>query len=384
MIQYIDRRNTDCNKWDGQTKMFGEEGLHGMWVADMDFQVAECIQDALREYIDQGVFGYMRIRDGYYQACIDWEYEHHGYKMNREWIKFSPGVVAGINWILQMMTEEGDAVIVNTPVYYPFLHAVHNNKRKLVTSELVNTDGVYTIDFSDFEKKITEENVKLFILCSPHNPVGRVWTREELKRLFDICKKHHVFVISDEIHQDLVFGEHKHVPSFAVGDYDDMMIALYAPSKTFNLAGCQNSEIIIPDETLRSKWTTYVEGIRVLNGNGFGYIATEAAYKGGEAWLKEVKEQIWENYEYVKETFAVRFPEVKISDLEGTYLCWIDLRAYVRAEEVQKFIQKKCRLAVDFGEWFGGEAFSGFIRMNLATSLENVRIGVEAICKNMA
>ena len=205
-IQYVDRRGTDCNKWDGQQNMFGEEGLHAMWVADMDFKVADCVQEALHKYVDLGVFGYMRVPDSYYQACIDWEYENHGYKMEKEWIRFSPGVVSAFNWIIQFMTEKGDAVIVTTPVYYPFLHAVTNNERKLVTSDLINDHGNYSIDFLDFEKKIIENNVKLFILCSPHNPVGRVWKKEELRQLLDICKKHHVFVISDEIHQDLVYG----------------------------------------------------------------------------------------------------------------------------------------------------------------------------------
>ena len=382
-MKYVDRRGTDCNKWDGQRKMYGEEGLHAMWVADMDFKVADCVQEALHKYVDLGVFGYMRVPDSYYQACIDWEYEHHGYKMEREWIRFSPGVVAGFNWIIQFMTEKDDAIIVTTPVYYPFLHAVTNNERKLVTSDLINDHGNYSIDFQDFENKIIENDVKLFILCSPHNPVGRVWKKEELKQLFEICRKHHVFAVADEIHQDLVYGENKHVPSFSVGDYEDMMIMIVAPSKTFNLAGAQNSEVIIPNASLREKWDKYVNGIRVLGGNAFGYVAAEAAYRGGEEWLIQVKDQIQENYHYLKETFAEKLPDVVVSPLEGTYLTWVDLSAYVDANDMKEFLQKKCRLAVDYGDWFGGERFGGFIRINLATSLENVKIGVEAICNNV-
>ena len=382
-MKYVDRRGTDCNKWDGQKKMFGEEGLHAMWVADMDFKVADCVQEALHKYVDLGVFGYMRVPDSYYQACIDWEYEHHGYKMEREWIRFSPGVVAGFNWIIQFMTEKDDAIIVTTPVYYPFLHAVTNNERKLITSDLINDHGNYSIDFQDFENKIIENDVKLFILCSPHNPVGRVWKKEELKQLFEICRKHHVFVVADEIHQDLVYGENKHVPSFLIGDYEDMMIMIIAPSKTFKLAGAQNSEVIIPNAALREKWDKYVNGIRVLGGNAFGYIAAEAAYRGGEEWLNQVKDQIQENYHYLKETFAERLPDVVVSPLEGTYLTWVDLSAYVDAGDMKEFLQKKCRMAVDYGDWFGGERFGGFIRINLATSLENVKIGVEAICNNL-
>ena len=318
-MKYIDRKNTDCNKWDALETMFGEENLLPLWVADMDFQVADCVQKALKAYVEQGVFGYMKVRDSYYDACIDWEFKHHGFKMEKEWIKFSPGVVAAINWLVQIFTEEGDAVIVNTPVYYPFMNAVKDNHRRLVTSELVNTEGSYTIDFADFEKKIIDNQVKLFILCSPHNPVGRVWTKEELKRAFDICRAHQVMVISDEIHQDLTYGTHEHTPSFMVGDYNDMLISLYAPSKTFNLAGCQNSEVIIPDEKLRNKWTQYVNEIRVLNGNAFGYIAAEAAYKGGAEWLDEVRAQILENYLYLKNTLEEALPKIKISELQGTY-----------------------------------------------------------------
>lgn len=248
---YVDRRNTNCNKWDGQEKMFGEEGLHAMWVADMDFRVPECVVDALKEYVESGVYGYYKIPDAYYETFINWEKERHGYEVKKEWIRFSPGVVAGFHWLVQMLTEENDAVIVNTPVYYPFLDAVKNNHRTLICSDLKNENGIYTIDFEDFEKKIIEHNVKLFTLCSPHNPAGRVWKKEELKRLFEICKKHHVFVVSDEIHQDLVFGENKHIPSLSIGDYDDMMVSIAAASKTFNIAGAQNSMVIIPDKKLR-------------------------------------------------------------------------------------------------------------------------------------
>lgn len=380
MLKYVDRRGTDCNKWDGQIQMFGEEGLMGLWVADMDFQVADCIQEALQQYVAQGVFGYMCVREDYYKACIDWEYKHHGYKMEKEWIRFSPGVVSGINWVVQMMTKEGDAVLVNTPVYYPFLNAVTNNHRKLVTSDLINENGTYRIDFEDFEEKIIKEEVKLFILCSPHNPVSRVWTREELVKMLDICKKHNVFVISDEIHQDLVFGEQKHIPAASLKEYDSMLITFVAASKTFNLAACQNSEVIIPDEKIRKIWDEYVNQIRVVYGNGFGYIAVEAGYKGGEDWLQEVKKQIYTNYECLKEIFAKKLPKVVVSPLEGTYLAWVDLREYVSPEQVKEVVQKGAGLAVDYGEWFGGDRFKGWIRINLATSLENIQTACDRLC----
>lgn len=382
-LVYLDRRNTNCGKWDGQTGMFGEEGLHAMWVADMDFKVPACVREALMRYVEEGVFGYYKVPDTYYQAFIDWEEKHHGYKVERKWIRFSPGVVSAFNWIVKFMTEPNDAVIVTTPVYYPFLDAVKNNGRKLITSDLVNTDGEYTIDFADFEQKIVKEQVKLFILCSPHNPVGRVWKREELTRLFEICRKHQVFVISDEIHQDLTREGYTHVPSLSIGEYHDMMISITAPSKTFNLAGGQNSIVVIPDEKLREKWDQFVKGIRVLSGNAFGYVAAEAAYTGGEDWLNSLRLQLDENFRYLKDTMQAKLPGVKVTTLQGTYLAWIDLGAYVPAEKMKEFVQKKCRLAVDYGDWFGGERFAAFIRMNLATSLENVKIGVDAIVNNL-
>ena len=382
-IVYVDRKNSNCNKWDGQTTMFGEEGLLAMWVADMDFQVPQCVKDALTSYVESGVYGYYKIPDAYYQAFINWEKEQHGYEVKKEWIRFSPGVVAGFHWLVQIFTKPKDAVLVNTPVYYPFFKAVKNNDRKLICSDLVNESGVYTLDFEDFEKKIVENSVKLFILCSPHNPVGRVWKEEELKKLFDICKKHQVLVVSDEIHQDLVYGENTHIPSLSVGDYDHMMISLTAPSKTFNIAGAQNSIVVIPDEELRKKWDRYIEGNSLPSGNAFGYVAAQAAYEGGAGWLEGVKKQIYENYKYLKTQLQEKLPEIIVTPLEGTYLCWVDLASYVAPEEMEEVIQKKCHLAVDYGHWFGGDKFGTCIRINLATSMDNVKIAVDALAENL-
>lgn len=382
LVTYVDRRNTDCSKWDAQSENFGEEGLHAMWVADMDFQVPSCVTDALSEYVKEGVFGYYTAPDSYYNAFINWEKEH-GYNVKREWIRFSPGVVSGFNWIVQMMTNPKDPVIVLTPVYYPFLYAVTNNDRTLITSDLINDHGTYSIDFEDFEQKIIDNHVKLFIFCSPHNPVGRVWKKEELDKLLAICKKHHVFIISDEIHHDLLAPGQKHIPIASIADYDDNLITVTAPSKTFNLAGCQNSIIIIPDEKLREKWDAFTTSIRVTNGNTFGYIAARAAYTGGRPWLNEVNEIVHNNYLYVKETFEKELPKLVISPLEGTYLLWIDFGAYLSFDEMKDFMQKKCHLAFDYGDWFGGEKFGTHVRMNLATSKENVEKAVTAIIKNL-
>lgn len=354
-----------------------------MWVADMDFQVPQCVINALRKYVDQGVYGYYKIPDSYYQAFIDWEEKRHHFRVDKEWIRFSPGVVAGFHWLVQILTRPGEAVIVHTPVYYPFLNAVKNNNRTLICSDLITNQGKYTINYEDFENKIVDNKVKLFILCSPHNPAGRVWKKEELARMFKICKKYGVYIISDEIHQDLIFDGSRHIPSLSVEGYQDHMIMLAAPSKTFNLAAGQNSLVIIPDEKLRNLWDQYTTATRVISGNAFGYIAAQAAYEGGETWLEDVLKKIWDNYQYVKNELARKLPDAVVTPLEGTYLCWIDLGAYVSRENMKELIQGKCRIAVDYGDWFGGERFGTYIRMNLATSMENVEKGVDALVLNL-
>ena len=378
-IQYVKRKNTDCSKWDNLKDMFGEDDLQAMWVADMDFRCPDCVIEAIRDYADFGVFGYYRPRDSYMQAFQDWEHGQHGYDVQRDWIRFSPGVVPAVNWMIQVLTEPGDPVIVQTPVYYPFLDAVRNNSRKLVCSDLRCTGGIYRVDFEDFEKQITEQGVKLFILCSPHNPVGRVWNRDELRTMLEICKKHGVRVISDEIHHDFVFGGHCHTPSALAGPYDDFLVTLTAATKTFNLAGVQNSFVIIPDSGIRENFDRFTESIRISSGNPFGYLAVESAYRGGLGWLQEVRETIWENYRFARASLLQALPELVISPLEGTYLLWIDFAAYLKVEEMHDFMQNTCRLAFDYGEWFGGERFGTHIRMNLATSKELVQEAVSRI-----
>lgn len=382
-VQFIDRRGTNCVKWDGQTENYGEEGLQAMWVADMDFKVASCITEAIQQYTEMGAFGYYKVPESYLSSFIKWEKQYHHYEVQADWIRFAPGVVPAINWLIQMFTKEEDAVIVQTPVYYPFLDAVKNNGRKLVTCDLINTGGVYTIDFAAFEQAIKENKVKVFILCSPHNPVGRVWTKEEIRNLMEICKKHQVFVIADEIHQDIILGEHMQHPAASLGQYEHMMVTLTAATKTFNLAACQNSFVIIADEGLRSKYDEFTKDIRITSGNAFGYIAVEAAYSNGRPWFEGVKHIIEENAQYVRDTLVEELPRIEVSPLEGTYLLWMNLNAYLKPEEVKEMMQKKCGLAFDYGEWFGGEEYAGYVRMNLATSREMVEKAVVAIVREL-
>lgn len=372
-LRYVDRRNTNCSKWDDLKGTFGREGLQAMWVADMDFQVPECVRKALGAYVEQGVFGYYKTPESYYEAFMQWEQEVHNYTVQREWIRVTPGVVPAVNWFLHIMTRPGDAVLVLTPVYYPFLNAVKDNDRKLVCCDLKAENGVYSIDFDLLEQTLWEQPIKAVILSSPHNPVGRVWKREELETLLALFRKYGVFVISDEIHQDIVYDGHTHIPTASIGGYDDMVVTLTAASKTFNLAGLQNSLIVIPDAEIRRRFDDFVKHIHIAPSNPMGYIAVEAAYRGGADWARATRELFLENYQLLKDVLHRRAPKAVISPLEGTYLMWVDLAAYVKPENIKSFMEETCGLAVDYGEWFGGERYRTFVRLNLATSRELVQ-----------
>lgn len=378
-VIYKDRFGTDCNKWDGCEEKFGDENLLPLWVADMDFEAPSCVKQALKEYVDFGVFGYYQIPNRYYEAFINWEKTYHDYDVKKEWIRFAPGVVPAFNWLIHILTNERDGVLITPPVYYPFKDAVVNNNRTLVESPLMRLEDHYEFDYEDFERKIKEQNVKLFIFCTPHNPVGRVWKRDEIVKVLDICKKYGVYVIADEIHQDIIMDGYQKVTAAATGNYDEIMVTLTAATKTFNLAGCQNSIVVIPNESLRKRYDDYLTRLRITGGNAFGYIAVQSAYEGGRKWLDEVLNIIEENYHLMKSILEEKLPKVWIPKLEGTYLMWIDLGAYVSADEIESVIQKDCGLAVDYGSWFGGEAYGTFIRVNLATREENIRLAAEKI-----
>ena len=440
LIEYVERKNTDCFKWDGLESSFGRGDLLAMWVADMDFKVPECVRRGLTEYIDLGAFGYYNPPAGYYNAFIEWERKYHGYEVKKGWMRFAPGVVPAFNWLVQIMAGEGEAVAVMQPVYYPFMKAVENNGRRLVNCPLLHTDRGYEMDYEGFEDTIVREDVKAFIFCSPHNPVGRVWKKDEIRRMLDICKRHGVYVISDEIHQDIVMSGNEHIPSATVGDkageYDDILVTLTACTKTFNLAAVQNSIVIITDPDIRARWDKFTEGIRINSGNAFGYIAVQAAYEEGRPWLDELLTVLEGNYRYLRERLEAELPEVKVADLQGTYLLWIDFSAYmdkITAKAVGPFnadaqgmeavaprpinadssgteavaprpfnadspgteasdsgtldpvkamehlMEDECGIAVDYGAWFGGPEYAGCIRLNLATCRANIETAANRI-----
>ena len=291
----------------------------------------------------------------------------------------SNGIVPAIYELVEYICKPDEKVLFLSPSYAYFKHAAEFSGREFVCSPLNNSDGYYTINFEDFEKRAADEKTTLFIFCNPHNPSGRVWKEEEIRKVLDICKKHRVYVIADEIHQDMIMTGHRHVVAASTGDYDEILITLTAATKTFNLAACQNSILIIPDETLREKYDEYLNRLRIKGGNAFGYIAVQSAYENGREWLEEVLEIIEGNYHYLRETLEKELPKVWISKLEGTYLMWIDLGEYIRPEEMETVICDKCGLGVDYGAWFGSGESERFIRVNLATSRENIETAAQRI-----
>lgn len=380
----VDRRGTNCLKWDALGEQYGDPDLIALWVADMDFKAPEQVAEALKSRVEQGVFGYSLIPDSYFRAFIGWEKGHHGYEVKKEWIRFAPGVVNGLYWLVNTFTAPGDAVVVQTPVYSPFQSAVKENGRRLICSELVNTGGRYSVDLDRFERDITESGAKLFILCSPHNPVGRVWEERELDAMLEICRRRGVLVLSDEIHQDLVASGKKQIPSAVVsgGKYADGVITLNSPSKTFNLAALLHSHIILQNDDLRARYDAEIRKINRTECNLLGLVAGEAAYSFGAEWLQGLLSVIRENFEFLRAGFAAELPAAIVTPLEGTYLAWLDLRAFLRPDEVRPFVQDRCRLAVDYGEWFGPNC-KGFIRLNLATRPESIRTAVGNLIGNL-
>lgn len=378
----VERKHTDSVKWDGMKAGFGSNDLLPMWVADTEFKAPEAVMYALKKRIEHGAYGYSLTPDSYYEAYFKWQQERYGTELHKEWIRFGAGVVQSISALVNVLTLQDDAIMVLQPVYHPFMHVIEDNERKLIVSNLKDNNGHYEMDFEDIRNKIQTEHVKLLINCSPHNPVGRVWTAAELEKLFEICREEKVLVISDEIHHDLIVGDNKFVSAIAIKDgfYRDNIVMLDAASKTFNLAALQNSHVVIANPQIRERYDEYVKKLCLPSGNLIGKVAAEAAYRDGADWLDGMLGLIKYNFNYLKSQFAENVPEVKVTELEGTYLSWVDMRKMVSADKLHHLIQHEARLAVDYGEIFG-TAGEGFIRLNLATTPENVEKAVNAIVK---
>lgn len=378
-ISLLSRANTDCAKWDGLSFTFGQKDLLPLWVADMDFKVAPCIRQALHEAVDQGAFGYYQIPDRFYDSVLTWERTRHDNLLQREWLRTTPGVVTGLYHLVRALTQPGDGVMVQPPVYYPFYRIIRQTGRTVICNHLKEDRGVYTLDLEDFEAKLRTGEVKVFLLCSPHNPVGRVWTRKELKGMLDLCKEYGVQVVADEIHHDIIMPGHTHIPAATLWEGEGKPITFFSASKTFNLAAMKNSILVLPEESQREKFDQFEKELGTGLGSTLDYIAVMAAFAGGAPWLETVLAEIWGNYQFMKQELE-EIPSVVVSPLEGSYLMWIDLGAHVSRENIQSFVQDTCRIAPDYGHWFFPEESDDcHIRLNLAAPRETIRKAAEQI-----
>lgn len=369
----VNRFGSNSVKWDLMKVEGKPEGTIPMWVADMDFPVPVKVQEAVERVAKHGIFGYSFCPDSYFEAVINWYKNRFGFEFTKEDVVTTPGIVTAVAMAVRAYTEPGDAVLIQNPVYYPFSMMIEKNGRRVVNNPLINVEGRYIMDIEDFEKKIVDEKVKLFILCNPHNPVGRVWTREELLEISRICRKHNVLVLSDEIHGDFVYEDRKQQPFATVKDDNrEFTITCTAPSKTFNLAGLQTSNIIIPNKELREKFKTELDASSIGMISPMGIAACEAAYTYGAEWLEELKATIIKNRDYMQQFIEDHLPELTMSELEGTYLAWVDMSGLAMSnEELKTFISEKAKIWVDDGDMFGKEG-ENFARFNLACPLSTV------------
>ncbi len=359
----IDRRNTNSVKWDNLKNLYGKEDLLPLWVADMDFQAPPYVIEALRRRADHGVFGYTFPSNEYYKAVISWMGKRHNWHIEKEWITFTPTVVTALSYAIRAFTQPGDKIIIQTPVYHPFYKVIEDNERIIVKNPLVFRDGKYHMDFEDLEEKV-KDGAKMLMLCSPHNPVGRVWTKEELKRLTEICLKNNVLIVSDEIHFDIVYKGYEHTVLASLSpEIRDNCVILTSPSKTFNLAGLQVSNAIIPNELLRMKFRKEINKDHISSPNIFAERALIAAYEYSEDWLDELLEYLEANRDFFIDYMKKRIPKLKPINPEGTYLIWVDCTELgMNPGELKDFFVNKCKLALNEGQMFGeeGKAFQRF------------------------
>ena len=362
--EIIDRRNTASVKYDLRGAYFGNENVIPMWVADMDFKTPSFVIDELRKRLEHEIMGYTFRPDSYYEAIIQWVKKRHNWNIQKDWISFSPGVVPAVNMAVLAFTNPGDKIIIQQPVYFPFFSAIKNHNRILVNNPLVFRNGRYYMDYDDLRKKIDPE-VKMLILCNPHNPTGNVWTKEEIQKLADICMEKNVLILSDEIHSDLVFKGNVHTPTASLsGDISGNVITFMAPSKTFNLAGLSTSVIIGSDKKLLSKFNAVLENVHVGGGNIFGQVALEAAYKHGAGWLDELLDYLEGNVEFMVKYLGRHIPQIKPVVPEATYMAWLDCRELgMDRNELKNFMIHKAGIGFSDGTLFGEEG-AGFQRIN--------------------
>ncbi|MGL5259272.1 MAG: MalY/PatB family protein [Lachnospiraceae bacterium] len=386
--EIICREHTNCLKYDFKVERGRPEDVLSLWVADMDFKTSQDIIKDIKKRVEHGIFGYSDNKEDYIYAISRWMKKRHGWEIKKEWLVKTPGIVFALAMAVKAYTKEGDYVLIQQPVYYPFSEVIKDNNRQVESNDLIlNEDGKYDIDFEDFERKIVDKNIKLFILCSPHNPVGRVWSKDELSQLGDICVKHGVKVVSDEIHQDFVFGKNRHIVFASLKEsFEDITITCTSPGKTFNLAGLQVSNIFIANAMLRAAFEKEVRAAGYSQINTLGLVACESAYRSGEEWYESLMEYLEENIRFLESYIAKELPELKVIETQGTYLVWIDFRGLLlEEEELEDLILKKAKLWLDSGSVFGTSG-KGFQRINIACprsvlkqSLEQLKSAIQEL-----
>lgn len=362
----VREKNFFMAKYDELGNKFGREDLIPLWIADMDFKIAEPIKEALHQRMEQGIFGYTSRPDSYFQAVSEWLERRHNWKVSPRLMSHSPGVVTSLNFIIETFSDKGDKIIIQPPVYNPFFNVVNCTGRKLIENPLIVVNGRYQMDFEHLEK-ILQNNAKILLLCSPHNPVGRVWEKEELTRLAEICTKYKILVVTDEIHSDLVFANSKHIPySMVSSENSKNTITCISPSKTFNLAGLQTSIVIFSNESDKVRFDKIIAQFGMHRNNCFNLVATEAAYRYGEEWLEQVKKYIDGNFRFIKEFCQEHIPTIRPNYPEGTYLVWIDCQGLgMNRDELHHFMINEAKIAIEEGFWFSND-FANYIRMNAA------------------
>ncbi|MFC5528583.1 MalY/PatB family protein [Cohnella yongneupensis] len=363
----IDRTGKASYKWDQSEKLFGRSDILPLWVADMDFAPPREVVDAIVERAEQGVYGYTIRTQGYYDAIIGWLSRRHGWDIRQEWLSSAPGIVPALSLMVMAFTEPGDGVILQSPVYYPFYDVIKMNGRKVVDNALILQDGGrYVMDYDLLEQQ-AQAGAKMLLLCTPHNPGGRVWTREELSRVADIARKYDLLVVADEIHHDLVFSGHKHIPFASLSeDAAQRSLTCIAPSKTFNLAGLQVAAVVIPDEQRRAKYNALLKTLSLHMESYFGITAMESSYKHGDEWLDQLLAYLEGNLNAIVDFVSTRLPQIKVMRPEGTYMVWLDCNAISGSpQELKRLMFEKAGVAFTEGSIFGKQG-TGHLRVNFA------------------
>jgi len=375
----VDRKNTNCYKHDAIGRFFGTEDVLPLWVADMDFEAPDFIQDALKNRVDHPVYGYTFFSEAFYTSLINWMQTRHNHPVDASWLSVTPGVVTGISVAIMALTNPGDKIIIQPPVYHPFFQLVEDNYRKLILNELVEDNGTYKMDFDQLKKSI-DKDTRMIIISNPHNPVGRVWTKQELEKLVSICEKNNILIIADEIHSDIVFEPNRYTPISSINTYaQNNTVTFVAPSKTFNIAGLGTSVAIIPNDEIRKRFAAMTSRLHFEGGNVFGTVAFEAAYTHGEKWLNQLIDYLRSNVDLVRSYFAENLPRVRVLEPEGTYLLWIDFSALqLDDEQLNRILVEEAGVGLNQGLSFGSNG-KKYMRLNIGSPKLVVQEGIERI-----